>query len=476
MNEKSTTAFDGDAAFARVERIWDDEIVPMLGEYIRIPCLSPDFDAQWREHGHLDRAATLLEEWCRERPIPGLQAEMMRLEERTPLLYMEASGTGEGTVLLYGHYDKQPEMEGWREDLGPWKPVLEGDRLYGRGGADDGYAAPAALTALQVLSEQGLPFARCVVLIEGCEESGSGDLPAYVEHLADRIGAVDLVICLDSGCGDYDRMWTTRSLRGMAAGDLRVEILTEGVHSGDASGIIPDSFRILRKLLSRLEDQETGALVPDELYVEIPEEYRVQAAVAADALGEGLVDKYPLVEGAATVETDPTELILNQTWRPTVTVTGIEGLPPIENAGNVLRPITAAKLSLRLPPPLDGEKAVGVVKELLEARPPYGARVSFGRTEGCSGWEAPPIAPWLKESLDVASETFFGRLPAHRGEGGTIPLMGLLAERFPGAQFVVTGVGGPGSNAHGPNEFLHVPMVKRLTACVARILFDHARR
>jgi acetylornithine deacetylase/succinyl-diaminopimelate desuccinylase-like protein len=377
---------------------------------------------------------------------------------------------------LYGHLDKQPEMTGWREGLDPWRPVLDGDRLYGRGGADDGYAAFASLTALELLHRQGVPRARCVVMIEACEESGSFDLPHYIEHLVPRIGTPSLVVCLDSGCGDYERLWSTTSLRGMVSASLNVEILREGVHSGDASGIVPDTFRIARSLLSRIEDEVSGRVVADELHVEIPDARVEQAKAAAQVLGRAVFAKFPFVSGAEPVEAGLAGLILNRTWRPALAVTGATGLPPLESAGNVLRPKTTLKLSLRLPPTLDGEQAAKAVKRLLEADPPYHARVSVLDCDGVSGWEAPPVAPWLEESLAAASETWFGAPSAYMGEGGTIPFMGMLGSRFPEAQFVITGVLGPESNAHGPNEFLHLPTARRLTCCVAEILARHLER
>ena len=462
------------AAF--VERVWEREIVPALEAYVRIPNKSPSFDAEWKAHGHMDRATTLIEEWCRARAVPGLTVERIELAGRTPLLYMEVPGTGEDTVLLYGHLDKQPEMVGWREGLGPWEPVREGERLYGRGGADDGYAAFASLTALELLAEQGVPHARCVVLIEACEESGSYDLPAYIEHLKARIGTPSLVVCLDSGCGDYERLWATTSLRGMASARLDVEVLREGVHSGDASGIVPDTFRIARLLLSRLEDEATGKLLPPELHASIPPARVEQARVTAQVLGERAYGRFPFVEGAGPVGHDPVEMILARTWRPTLTVTGADHLPAIRDAGNVLRPRTSLKLSLRLPPTVDGDVAAARVKELLESDPPYGARVTLQGLEGCTGWDAPPVAPWLAEAVERASTAFFGQRAASMGEGGTIPFMGMLGKSFPEAQFLITGVLGPESNAHGPNEFLHLPTGQRLTSCVASILADHAAR
>jgi acetylornithine deacetylase/succinyl-diaminopimelate desuccinylase-like protein len=467
-------SLDADRTLAFVQRAWDERILPPLTEYIRIPARSPMFDAAWREHGHLDRAVALIESWCRARPIEGLRVEVVRLEDRTPVILAEVPGRSDETVLLYGHCDKQPEMTGWAEGLGPWTPVVRGDRLYGRGAADDGYAAFAALTAIEALQAQGVPHARCVVLIEACEESGSYDLPAYVEALAGRLGTPGLVVCLDSGCGNYDQLWLTTSLRGIVNGTLTVELLTEGVHSG-ASGIVASSFRVARQLLSRLEDERTGRILPPDLHVPIPPERMEQARAVAGVLGREVWGELPFVPGARPVHEDPLQLLLDSTWRPALSVIGAAGLPALEDAGNVLRPRTALKLSLRLPPTLDVERAARRVKEILEADPPYGARVSF-TPEACGGgWDAPPLAGWLAASVERASAAFFGKPSMLKGLGGSIPFMSMLGRRFPRAQFMITGVLGPGSNAHGPNEFLHLPTGVRVTACVAQVLADHHR-
>jgi acetylornithine deacetylase/succinyl-diaminopimelate desuccinylase-like protein len=421
----------------------------------------------------MERAVALVAEWCAARKVPGLTVEVIRLPGRTPLLWLEAPGEGDGTVLLYGHVDKQPEMEGWSEGLGPWTPVRRGDRLYGRGGADDGYAAFAIATALEALAAQRAPRARCVALVEACEESGSYDLPAYVEHLAARIGRPSLVIALDSGCGNYEQLWVTTSLRGMVTGTLRVDVLTEGVHSGDASGVVPSSFRVLRQLLSRLEDEATGEIRVAELHAEVPPDRRRQAAASAEVLGASVFAKFPFAPGARALADDAAELVLNRTWRPWLEITGMDGVPAVRAGGNVLRPYTAAKLSLRLPPTVDGAAATARVKALLEADPPHGARVRFAAEGGATGWNAPPFAPWLERALESASRAHFGKPAVSMGEGGTIPFMAMLGARFPDAQFLVTGVLGPGSNAHGPNEFLDLPAAERVTACVAEVLAAH---
>ena len=458
-----------------VSGLWDDDIVPQLVEYIRIPNKSPMFDAKWVEHGHMDAAVKLMETWARSKlaALPGATLEVVRLEGRTPLIYIEVPGQGDDTVMLYGHLDKQPEMTGWAEGLGPWTPVIKGDKLYGRGGADDGYAIFGSLAALLALHEQGIPHARCVVMIEACEESGSYDLPYYVDHLASRIGSPSLVVCLDSGCGNYDQLWLTTSLRGMTGGNLTVQVLEEGVHSGDASGVVPSSFRILRELLSRLEDPVTGQIKPKELYVEIPAQRVEQAKLSAGVLGSNIYDKFPWAGDTQPVSHDLAELVLNRTWRPQLAVTGIGGMPPLDSAGNVLRPQTSVKLSLRVPPTLNGAKAGEFLKQLLEKDPPYGAKVTFALEKDSSGWNAPQLSPWLEQAVGDASQHYFGAPATYMGEGGSIPFMGMLGEKFPKAQFLITGVLGPHSNAHGPNEFLHIPTGKKVTMVVAEVVARH---
>jgi len=469
---------DGKRLKSFVETIWDESVLPSLTDYIRIPNKSPSFDPDWQAHGYMDAAVALMETWARAHlaALKGATLEIVRLPGRTPVLFIDVPGSGTDTVLLYGHLDKQPEMTGWSDGLDPWTPVRRGDRLYGRGGADDGYAMYGALSALLALNDQGIAHSRCVILIEACEESGSYDLPFYVDHLAPRLGTPSLVVCLDSGCGDYERLWLTTSLRGTSIGTLTVKVLTEGVHSGDASGVAPSSFRILRSLLSRVEDEKTGRVLPADFHTAIPAERVAQARHAATVLGKEGFARFPWAGGTKPMDGDIAELILNRTWRPQLSVTGIEGLPAPQAAGAVLLPHTTAKLSLRLPPGLDGEKARVALKTLLERDPPYEADVHFNSEHGVTGWHAPPLAPWLVESITRAGTEAFGHAPVLMGEGGTIPFMAMLGEKFPATQFVITGVLGPGSNAHGPNEFLHIPTGKRVTETVARVLSDEYTR
>ena len=346
-----------------VSQAWDRDIVSQLSDYIAIPAKSPAFDADWAQHGHLEAVVQRAADWVLAQQVAGLTLEIVRLPGRTPVLFFEVAATRAShsqseTVLMYGHLDKQPEFSGWRSDLGPWTPKYEDGKLYGRGGADDGYAVYASIAAIQALKAQGASHPRIVGLIETCEESGSADLLPYVDALRTRMGHVGLVMCLDSGAGNYDQLWLTTSLRGMASGVLKVEVLSEGVHSGDASGVVPSSFRIMRQVLDRLEDSATGRLLPASFHVEVPPERLAQARATAALLGDALYQRFPWAHhdcGGATLVTlpmtqDPLQALLQRTWVPTLSVTGAEGLPAFKDAGNVLRPSTAFKLSLRLPP------------------------------------------------------------------------------------------------------------------------------
>jgi len=469
-----------------VQARWRDDIVARLSDYIRVPAKSPAFDPAWAAHGYLDRVVADAHAWAIAQKIAGLSIEIVSLPGRTPCLFFDAPARGAGgdrTVLFYGHLDKQPEMVGWRAGLAPWQPVIEQGRLYGRGAADDGYAIYAALTAIGALDAAGATRPRCVGLIETCEESSSYDLPAYLDALSPRMGQVGLLIALDSGCGDYERLWMTSSLRGVAGGLLTVDVLSEGVHSGNASGIVPSSFRIVRMLLDRLEDARTGALLDAAFHAPIPAERVRQAKAAGQVLGDRVWSQFPFVRGQAAgtavaeapltmspVTRDGEQAILNRTWRPTLSVIGAAGLPSPQEAGNVLRPTTALKLSVRLPPTVDGGQAVARLKTLLEADPPYGARVHFEADWAASGWNAPATAPWLEAALRQSSQAAFGHDPIWMGEGGTIPFIAMLGRKFPHVQFIITGVLGPQSNAHGPNEFLHIDFATRLTQAIAQVV------
>jgi acetylornithine deacetylase/succinyl-diaminopimelate desuccinylase-like protein len=468
------------ALLAHATKQWDADIIPQLIEYVKLPAKSPAFEAEWKKSGQIQRAIEQAQKFVAAQPVKNMTLEVITLEGRTPVLFFDIPGTGTKaigkTVLLYGHLDKQPEMAGWREDLGPWTPLIEDGKLYGRGSADDGYAVFAALAAIIALDAENISRPRCVGLIETCEESGSFDLPPYLDALAVRMGDVGLVVALDSGAGNYEQLWATTSLRGLVNGTMTVRMLSEGVHSGDAGGVVPSTFRIARQLLDRIDDSATGVTKSSVFNAPIPEERLAQAQQACDILGDVVWKRFPWQscggahEFTLPTSKDPVDVILNRTWRASLSVVGADGLPPTNAAGNVLRPYTALKLSLRIPPTVDGAEAAAEVKRLVEHNTPYNAQVSFAADSAATGWNAPAFAPWLTVALDCASMHYFGRPAAYMGEGGTIPFMGMLGAKFPDAQMLVTGVLGPKSNAHGPNEFLHIEYAKKVTAATALVI------
>jgi acetylornithine deacetylase/succinyl-diaminopimelate desuccinylase-like protein len=453
-----------------IDRFWEDKIVPTISTYIEIPAKSPGFDPQWKENGYLHKALKLVDGWIDDQKVPGLKKEVLESGGRTPLLLLDIPGDIDYQVLMYGHLDKQPEMTGWSEGLGPWKAVRRGEKLYGRGGSDDGYAVFASVCAVKHLIESGVKRPHIRVAIEFSEESGSPDLPFYFETHSAKFGSPDLVICLDSGAGNYEQFWTTTSLRGLINGILRVEVLNEGVHSGDASGIVPSSFRVARMLLNRLENVETGEILLKTFKVDVPSYRMEQIKKTAAVLGDEVFTKFPFVKGTQPSQSSPVELTLNRTWRAALSVVGSEGMPEPAKAGNVLRPFTSLKLSVRLPPTADSSAAADELKRTLESDPPYGAKVSLHIDDTATGWDAPTMQPELEQLIQEASMKYYKKEPLSLGEGGTIPFMGMLGRKFPKAQFVVTGVLGPASNAHGPNEFLHIEYAKKLTACITSIL------
>ncbi|MCW4353583.1 M20/M25/M40 family metallo-hydrolase [Hoyosella sp. YIM 151337] len=448
--------------------------VPSLEEFVRIPALSPAFDANWETTGHLDAAIAHLKGWITARKVTGAVLTIERLPGRTPLLVVDipasANASSATTTLLYGHLDKQPALEGWAEGLSAWEPVRRDGRLFGRGSVDDGYAGFAAITAVESVITAGGQHGRCVVLLETSEESGSPDLPAYLDHLADRLGTVGLVICLDSGAADYQRLWLTTSLRGLASVNVTVSLLRSGVHSGMAGGPVASSFRVLRQLLDRLEDADTGAIRLRELNAEIPPERVSETRGAAETIPGAWRAMLPLQAGVRLDSDDELELHLRNTWRPALEVIGAAGLPDPSAAGNVLRPSTTLRLSFRLPPTVNAQKALAAITRALTTDVPCGAHVEVTDAEAANGWNAPTLAPWLEQALETVSDQVFGAPWRALGVGGSIPFMGLLHEAHPEAQFVVTGALGPDSNAHVPNESLNLAYAEKVTEAVAIIL------
>ncbi|MGH9019890.1 MAG: M20/M25/M40 family metallo-hydrolase, partial [Acidimicrobiales bacterium] len=343
------------------------------------------------------------------------------------------------------------------------------------GGADDGYAAFAALAALEAIEAAGEPHARCVVLIEASEESASSDLDAHLDALADHLGQVELLLCLDSGGLTYDRLWVTTSLRGCVNVRVTVEVLERALHSGLASGVVPSSFRILRELLDRVEDSTTGEVRLANLYADIPAEHVAAAVALANEFGDVAQNEFPLVEGLTLMGDSPADRWLRTTWFPALSVIGMGGLPAPDIAGNVLRTSTTAVLSMRLPPGVASLDAAAELLTVLTDRPPSNATVTATLDSHGDGWAATEFAPWLSDALERASLDTFGRAPGYCGEGGSIPFLAELGRRYPGVQFVATGVLGPNSNAHGIDEMLHLPTLLNVTNSIATLVAAHAR-
>ena len=462
MQPKNTVQF--------VNKFWKDSVIPALSDFVRIPCKSPDFDSNWQKNGHLLKAAKLMAAWVEAQKIPGLKSKVIQDRGKGPLLYVEIPGQVKNSVLFYGHLDKMPEAEGWNKGFGPWQPVIKGDRIYGRGTVDDGYAFFSYISAIKALAEQKIPYSRCVIIIEAGEEVGSPDMPYYFKKLRPVIGKIDLVVCFDLTAGDYERLWITTSLRGRINCNLTAEVLKTAVHSGVASGIVPSSFRILRQLIARLEDADTGKILLKSCYNKIPKMHQHTAQALVKFLGKKLYTALPLAGNTQPLTKNIKELILNQFWRPFLCTIGARGFPDIQDAGNAMRPFTTLQLSLRVPPLCDPMKITKELEKLFTSNPPYGAKVKFEFCSAAAGWAATSMQPWLDHALNTASKTYFGKPSLKISEGGSIGVITLLHQAFPNAQFVLTGVSGPHSNEHGPNESLCLPAAQKLACCLANIL------
>ena len=445
--------------------------LPTLLDYATIPCLSPSFDAAWASNGELDRAATLLADWL-SATLPNATVRVNHLEGRTPLItaVLEATAPVDGTVVLYGHLDKQPPLGDWSEGLDPFVPVRRGDRVYARGVADDGYSTFSAGLAVAALENENVGHPRIVIAIEASEESGSEDLEAYLDDLTDTLGDVRLLVCLDSGAVSYDRLWVTTSLRGLVNTEVRIDVLERGKHSGSASGVVPSSFRVLRQLLDRIEDAATGEILLPEANATIPDRVTRAAQSLADEFDDLLATEMPTVDGLRLMGDSAADRLVRQTWHPALSVIGLGGAPEPAIAGNVVRPYTSAVLSVRLPPTVDPLKVYGAIERALLSDPPEGARIALRETNTAQGWVAPELEPWLADAIERASIDFFGRGAGFTGEGGSIPFLASLGRRYPGVQFVATGVLGPDSNAHGIDEMLDLPCAVRVTNVVSSLL------
>ena len=459
---------DLDALVQRSDELWETSILPSLSDFIEIHALSPLFEPNWAELGELDATIDLFRAWLDEQGIAGLSHEVHRIEDKSPVLLVTIEGTGPGEVIFYSHLDKQPSKpELWSDGLHPLKAVRRDPWLYGRGSVDDGYGGYLCVTSIRLLQEAGIPHPRCAFLIETCEESGSFDLPPYLDALSEELGDPDMIVVLDSGGPDYDHVWMTEALRGLVSGTLSVRVSHEGIHSGTSGGSIPSSFRIQRMLLDRVEDSSTGEVLVPEMHVEIGADIRDKAAALAEVVGDSVWEQLPTVDSLVRVADSTAEMILAMNWQPTLSIIGADGMPSVQVAGNVLRTNTDLKLSFRIPPGVDSESVLERAKQILEADPPYGAEVTFSPDSCADGFHAPPLGGAVSKAINEASMTLTGLPPLASWTGGTIPFMAMMQGKYPEATFLCTGSSGPGNNAHGPDEKLHIPSSKRLTAVLS---------
>eukprot|EP01084_Bolivina_argentea_P238309 400373_1 len=476
-------SFDPAFVINYIETSWNNDMENTLSEFIKVPNQSPDFDPEWNTNGLQEEALGILVNWVNAQNVIGLQVEVIKDENRTPLIFVQVDANDaslqDTTVLMYGHFDKQPPLtDQWDPGLGPYTPVVKDGKLYGRAGADDGYSIMAAITSIKVAQEQNEPHPRCIIMIEGGEESGSPDMVYYLNKLLDRIGTPKIVMALDASAQDWDQLWMTVSLRGIVGLNLRCQLLSEGIHSGN-SGLVRDSFHVLRLILSRIDNAETGEMLT-ELQVDIPETHINYAKEGANILGDKVWTKIPFFNDEGLPQIPQVidypsllyELILENTWRPQLAIIGMDGMPNL-SGGNVLRAFTTAKLSIRTAPSMDVNIAADIIQQECERKPtPWGANVIADITTVSKGFVTPEFEQWLVDSMQKASIEYFGKSAQFNGEGGTLPFMADLKEIFPQAQFIITGILGPNSNAHGPNEFLNIDFTKKIMASVAHILYD----
>ena len=442
---------------------------------IRIPNLSPGYDKEYFTNGLVYQALHYMADWVKAQGLKNCNVRTFEEPNKEPLLLVDIGATTDKNVLpvlTYGHLDKMPHLDpaGWSEGLSATNPVVRNDKVYGRGTNDDCYEGFVVVTAVKYLEEHNIPHPRVIMLMETGEESGDEEIVRYLHKLRPELGDVGVVLVIDAEAEDYKTLWCCKSLRGVAMGVLTVEHLRQPCHSGMATGLVPDTFRICRMLLSRLEDEQTGEVKLKEAHVDIPEAARQQLHSIAQQLGESCVEIVDRLPGAQLLSTDLTQLLINKAWLPGLAVTGQDGLPVLEQGSNVIRTKTALKLSMRLPPGVDSKKFNLLMKQVLEADPPYGARVQYEIVDGGDGWYGKDFNEVTASSLSRASQAVFGQDPLFYGEGGSIPLCNLLEELWPNAEIIVTGAAGVDSNAHGFDESLNLPYTSKFTAVLTSFL------
>ena len=460
-----------------IDAHWDNWYVKGLCEFIEVPNLTPMVDPNYLTNGLNEKAMALVDDYINKLEIKGISKKIFQPDGMTPLIVYavdKAEGGSDAQIMFYGHLDKQPWMDGWDEGLGPTKPVIRGEYLYGRGGGDDGYSPFSTMLAIKNAQLQGIKHSRIVLVLETEEESGSPNLINLLNIAKDFIGNPDYLFCLDSGAFDYNQLWLTSSLRGITLMDVTVKAGKGGYHSGEVGGIVPETFRVMRHLLNRLDDPKTG-LPMEELNTELPAYARPEAERMVALSGEAMCKKYKMEEGVKYCSQDNlVEMYLNNTWRANLSVTGAGGLPDYNRAGNVVRPQTTLRLSYRLPPNMDCHKAAAIVKQKLTTDVPHDCIVEIKGDHNGNGWCMKDPEPWFHDVINNASKNFYDREYGSYGMGGSIPFLSQLGGLYPNTFIVALGLLGPQSNAHAPNESVNLTYAKKLTMCMSHILVDVA--
>lgn len=454
-----------------IQKFWSKEALPALMDFIRLPAKSTAFDPQWKENGYLKGACEFAANWI-QKTVPDAKCEILEFDGKTPCLFVEIDGyqNSDKTVAFYGHLDKQPEAKGWREGLGPWTPVLEGEYLYGRGASDDGYSVYAMITAIEGLRRCKMPYPRIVAIFETQEESGSEDLPDYLLALKERIGSPECFIILDNQCGDYERLWLNTSLRGTITGTLTVKAMDFGIHSGTFSGITPDSVSIAQALVARIHDPITGRVLLKSLHTTIPELRVQQLKEVANELGDNIWKSAPLLPGVSPKHASNHENLIHSIWEPTLTIIGIDGMPSIKDAGSVIQGQVALRLSFRTPPNIDMNQAMNDIVQCLTQDIPYGCQTTWNDLECNPGWSAPSQKGKFERLFSEAAFDVFNKKTLSNGQGASIGFVHKFEELFPATEIVLIGVLGPQSNAHAPDESLNIRYVQQLIQTISIVL------
>lgn len=456
-----------------IEQFWLEEAQPTLMDFIRLPSKSTAFDPQWKEHGYLLQACRLAANWI-QKIIPDATCEIIEDEGKTPCLFVEIGSNDlerqEKTIAFYGHLDKQPENEGWKDGLGPWTPYFDGEYLFGRGACDDGYSVFAMITAVETLRRSKMKHPRIVAIFETQEESGSSDLEGYLHQLKAKIGSPECFIVLDNQCGDYNRLWLNTSLRGNISGTLSVSTMSYGVHSGSFSGIVPDPFTVAMTLLGRIQHPETGEILLDTLQAQIPALRLKQIQEVSLRMGDQIWKTAPLLENVQPKYGNNDAILIQSTWKPSLTIIGIDGIPSIQNAGNVIQGSVSLRLSFRIPPGIDIDNALQSINDCFTQNIPYGCSVTWNSLEYLPGWCAPSHSVKYEKLFHDAGEQVFEEKTLACGQGASIGFIPKFEKLFPKTEIILIGVLGPQSNAHSPNEALNVLYTQKLIETIAIVL------